>query len=587
MVIDLLRHYICLLISIFSSKANDARGLIFWTLMSLLWCAPIMAQVVVEANINQNQGMANYPIYGSLTITHPRDKKVDEKSFTMDNDSLSTTLVRQVPIAEDVVISIYSFELPGREKGLYMLSPISVKVGNERFESFPSSYEIKALSSPIPSAARPASAPANPAILFKLDAFVEGPSPLYPGQRAKLIYRISFNRSIDLTHSELPLVHTTEFKKVGDEQVKDYQQGDVTVQEIVQEVEASKPGTFHYGPSTIEGYAYQTSFGKKQYVSNKLKAEAPAVDIVVNELPRQLAPLSFTGAIGPIQGDLKMLTPSIIQLGDRIELELTVNGPVNLAEMALPELKCQPGFSGFFQFSDLPPTANLKGPNKIFRIEMRPISTFVQSIPSIELSSFEPTQGKYTFWQSAPIPLNLSPPPLEKPVPSLPKPLNLEEQFPSLIQRINIPLAPLNQPEPITLGNPGTSWLNTWWVLWVLPLGGALLLLQKQWHKQWRESQPPIKASKQKIQAALSASDLSSDLLTLLSDALICRLKEVGYWTDFSQIDELSQEGLIGEVRAFLLYLDSLRYGKNQSFSPGHLKQETQKLYELLTLEPV
>ena len=100
-------------------------------------------------------------------------------------------------------------------------------------------------------------------LIFRLEAIVKGPMTLYPGERTKLFYRISYNRSIDLTQSVLPMIHPTHFQKVGDVQIEDKQLANATVQDLTQEVEASELGTFQFGPSSIEGYAYTMEAGRK------------------------------------------------------------------------------------------------------------------------------------------------------------------------------------------------------------------------------------------------------------------------------------------------------------------------------------
>lgn len=544
-----------------------------WLWLFLFWCSPLMAQVAVESAINQNQGVANRKIEGIITITHAAKEKINSDSFLLEGKPLAVKAKNEKKFSNDTVVSNYSFELDPKEKGLYELPPISVEVDGKKYQSISTTYEVKASA-----AEKPEITPANrDSIVFKLEAFVDGPSPLYPGQRAKLMYRISYNRSIDLTESKFPLIHTTEFKKIGDEQVKDYQAGSLTIQEIFQEIEASKPGTYHYPASSIEGYAYQTKFGQKFYVPGKLQAEAPPVEVIVADFPKQEQPNSFTGSLGTISGELKMLTPASLKLGDKIALELVVSGPTNLSEIVLPDLKCQPGFSGFFHLSDLPPAGETKQGTKIFPIDLRPISRFVKEVPSIELSAFDPIKKQYVIWHSKPIPLEVSIPPLEENVfVAQPKLVDFVALYSEVVKRANPELPALTYPSAVevSIDDLTNSWVRTPLVLWLLPLLGIALLWQafRQRHKEEIVVRTQ-KTSEQFLHEAFRQRRVENSI-SLLQRAFDLRLQEKGYDTDVE-----APEGVPERIRQFLADLDSFRYGLAKQFDRAKIKEEAQELF--------
>ncbi len=145
----------------------------------------------------------------------------------------------------------------------------------------------------------------------------------------------------------------------------------------------------------------------------------------VHPFPHSKQPPSFTGALGRIQIQVKLLSSGSVQVGDRLLLQIRISDVHPLDEFTLPSLGCQPGFSGFFEMSDLPPQAEVRGTEKIFQIECRVLTSLVDQIPSIEVASFDPEKGDYSIARTAPLPfllssspsLSLHSSPLEKPFP--------------------------------------------------------------------------------------------------------------------------------------------------------------------------
>src|SRR5258708_5303953 len=127
--------------------------------LSLCLCAFVfnfsLMAVTVSSSINQNLGQENYPVNGTIFITHTKNEKIDSSSFILEKKPLTVNLVKDTPLSNDHVISIYSFTLPGQPQGLYIFPSVSVKVGGKVYQSAASTYEITGIPSPAP-AARPA-----------------------------------------------------------------------------------------------------------------------------------------------------------------------------------------------------------------------------------------------------------------------------------------------------------------------------------------------------------------------------------------------------------------------------------------------
>lgn len=236
--------------------------------------------------------------------------------------------------------------------------------------------------------------------VFHLEATYKGPSPLYPGQRGILIYRIYFNTSIELTLSKLPFLEAKGFQKIGDIRIRETEKEGLSLQEIEQEIEAVSPGTFHLGPSIIEG-------NKQNGTKETLRSEAPELALVVAPFPKENRPISFNGAVGTFSLKSNLISPSEVILGDKIQMIIEITGKGNLSNIRLPNLLCQPGFSGLFSLNDLPPAGDVEENSKRFVVELRPRSLLIEEIPSIQFSYFDPIKKSYYILHSPPIPIKV------------------------------------------------------------------------------------------------------------------------------------------------------------------------------------
>lgn len=508
---------------------------------------------IIEGSIDPMKNSAYFPIEGTITITHKKDEKIDAKSFLIGNNPLEVSFVKDVKMSasSDTLVTIYRFQLPAQKKGLYVLPAISVKIGKQRFNSTTSSYTIHDSSEDLSS--HSSSKSTHSAQIFRLEAKIQGPVALYPGERTTLLYRISYNQNIDLSRSFLPMIHPPHFKKIGDVHIRDYQVKEATMQDLQQEVEASEIGTFSFGPSVIEGYSYQLKAGQKIYASKLLKAEAPALTLVVKPFPEIDRPSSFTGALGVIQIESHLISPNSVKVGDTLRLQFKVKGVSNLDELRFPELECQPGFSGFFQLSDTPPLAEIQDSVKLFEIEVRPLTALVQEIPSIEFSSFDPIAEEYFLQHTAPIPITVNRR-VEEAVIASSNP-SLLFPFPS---KISWPSPNLSfqefQPDQLKLNPSKSSFTSRQLLLPVLVIGFILLLLQlllKERIKDFFKSK--VSKSEKMFYRAMKARDVK-----LLEDAFWNRLWEKG------EILEGHRQIESEEIKEFMIRLQAMQYGKNE-----------------------
>ena len=446
----------------------------------------------VDAEVQWDSIYANTPYTVTISVTHDSGDKIDPMSFTANNKKINPVFLKSVKmsVSSPLEISMYTIEMPGMPQGLQLLPTFSVKMNGTVYSSIPSGFEVKAApppasSAPPPQAAPPQAKPAAPVPqkpivspgpgavaasqpALKLEAIFTGTVPLYPGQRFYLGYRYLYNTSVDLSEEKLPLLEAKGFKKIGDKQIDNGVEQGASVTQVVQKVESETPGKYIFPASQIVGYAYKVdSKGQKIYDRTSLTSSLPSFEIQVLPFPEQGKPASFQGAIGNFDFQAKLISPTNVQVGDKIQLQLTVTGTGELEQLLPPDLCCQPGFSGFFKPSDLPPVTKIQGDTKTFLIELFVQNSNISSIPPIEFSFFNPSTKTYEKKVSAAIPLNVT---------ASGKTEITREMEPSAIANETSPFSPISvrSSYAIPLGL-------------ITLIGLALLALQAHYHQQKKE----------------------------------------------------------------------------------------------------
>lgn len=524
-------------------------------------------EVDISILIDENKTWAQQPIHGTISITHDITRKIDNTSFVLGTEHLKVEPIREVKVdtAKSLIISIYHFQIPGQPKGLYALPTLKVNIGDITYESPRISYAVKELGTGLEGST--VTAPINESIpVLKLSSLVESPPHLYPGQQIKVTYIYAFNDTIELTKEILPLFEAPEFLKIGGKESSQEQQNGMSLTKISQVLEATKPGQYPFEGGEVEGLVYKTGpLGDKIPVNPPLRAKSDPITITVEPFPENGKPASFNGAIGPFSSfGVSLKSPSSINLGDKAVLDVQITGTGKLDTAPVPELCCQPGFSGLFQLSDLPPIEQIKDKTKHFIVEMRPLSDTIKAVPSVEFSYFSPEGGTYKILRSDPIPLTVKPLPLavekqpeqkQEVVSTSKVDWRSEAQEPAAIAIKGI--------EPLETNDLYNLRFGSWYVLWLLPLGllvlaGQLWLRRHFFHK--------IKVAKQKNSAVLFKEALqfppsSSEFYQRLPAAFLERLQEKGWIsTEIDAVERLPGEGIPGEVKDFFWDIQEKRF---------------------------
>lgn len=545
--------------------------------------APWEGDVEVSAQLDQDNISPTLPIHGTISIQHDVDQSIDPSSFFLENAPFHVKHLRDVEIAPDspLRISLFRFEIEPQPSGLHLLPSISMKVGGKKYTTAATTYEVPALARTVEGSAK---------IILKLEPFVGNSKPLYVGQQTVVGYRIFYNENFDLKTQQLPLLEAKGFKKIGGDRISDIRQGALAIRMMEQDIEATTPGTYAFGPSFIVGYRYRNdSKGRKLQQGQEIRAEAPTLQIEVLDFPQLGKPPSFNGAIGEgIEFSVELLSHPEIYKGDKVSLALHFASDKDLSGIKLPELCCEPGFPGFFELSDIPPIPTPGNGSILYFVEMRSLTDKIRELPSIEFSYFNPKTEKYEVRKSKPIPLKVTAPP-DKELPIAPeiqeppekatqnKEASAWTEGASKVQSIEIETI-----YPLEVSDLSDRNFGTWAALLILPMGIIALYIQMDLiqRRERRNAQVKQKESSDFLEQAKAATNHESEFYHLLEQALLLRLEEQGHLTGRSSTyHDLPMEGKCKEVREFIAALEEARFAAKEEKPRQEMIEDAAKLF--------
>lgn len=382
-------------------------------LFLLLWifCVIQAEEVRVETVLDHSSYSDNEPINGSIFITRNKSSKVEGRSFSYQKKNLPVEFLRQVEFpdkTQPLVIDTYRFKLDPFPVGLQILPSISVLVGGTSYSSTPLSFEVKGLSKAPKESQKDVVGNGSPKAFLKLETIFLPDGPLFPGQKATIGYRYTFKGDIELRKEVLPLLDNNSFKKLGEKNIDDRQEGEISVREVLQRVEFEQPGNFKVDESLVSGYTYQDKgWGPKTYYEPPISSEIPPFVIEVKPFPVANIPPFFNGVIGPFQISAKVDAPPVLEKGDKFTLNVVFQGPGVHSTIKPINLMCQPGWDGFFRTGDLPPEEKSKPGETRISYELKPLTRLVKEVPPVWLAYFDPPTASYKVIHTPPIPIKV------------------------------------------------------------------------------------------------------------------------------------------------------------------------------------
>ena len=157
--------------------------------------------------------------------------------------------------------------------------------------------------------------------------------------------------------------------------------------------------------SLLNDRFFDDMFGRRQPVSKQFLTQSPPLQLKVLPLPDENRPQDFSGLVGQYSLAAEA-SPTEVNVGDPITLNIMVTGAEYLDNVILPSLKYQPGME-VFKVPEEIGQGKIDGRVKIFTQTIRAKDPSITEIPAIRLDYFNPQTGAYETTRSNSIPLQV------------------------------------------------------------------------------------------------------------------------------------------------------------------------------------
>lgn len=165
------------------------------------------------------------------------------------------------------------------------------------------------------------------------------------------------------------------------------------------------PGTLHI-PSSLLRFSWASRF-QEDAIADPIPLDrqngfvlGAARDLAIAPLPSAGRPADFGNAVGNFT-IASSASPQELRVGQTVQLELTIAGQGNLAQLAPPALDQLPGLALQGR------SERTEGRTRVIRYDLAVTATKVFAIPAIALPFFDPVAGTYRTAESQPIPLRI------------------------------------------------------------------------------------------------------------------------------------------------------------------------------------
>ncbi|MBV8760701.1 MAG: BatD family protein [Deltaproteobacteria bacterium] len=170
-----------------------------------------------------------------------------------------------------------------------------------------------------------------------------------------------------------------------------------------------KPGKIDVPPASVVA---ALAVGRPDFFGNAPTRQFRTSDqphtLDVKPLPETDKPASFSGAVGSQFSIAVATSRSVVQLGEPVELDITIKSAERLDTLALPRLDTLLPKESFTVPPD-PPTGTLSddGKTKTFKVTAQVTGPTTTEVPALAFSYFDPVRGTYQTIHSDPIALSV------------------------------------------------------------------------------------------------------------------------------------------------------------------------------------
>lgn len=504
----------------------------------------------VSLRIEQQNCFEGKPISIIIAIDHMQSDVVDASSFTISGNPLQVREVgtravgafmsSQTPGDDAFITSQYSASLAPRMAGIYDVGPVDVMIQGSLFRS--NSITINVLE-------------AISTRDFKIESTIQSPRTIYPGQKIQVMYQLFFRKNIQMLREELPLIDLEGFLPLSSPKVTDTALGDEYFQErIEREFRAINPGEFQFSPSIIEGMYYADRGGKRELLPPLMTSKEAGRTVVVTPFPEKGKPSFFDGALGAFTWRGRIIGSNQVKVEGYIEVEWRVTGRGDIDTVRLPALSDDTYFNSRFSIEGATREVREDDSTKVFYLYLRPKMVGIRAVPGFQFASFDPVLKEYIVGVCKPIALGVKeaePGEEKQEKPVVASSHHLLPYDPVLFQIVD---------EDIPLSLEGV-----WGFCVLLVVIGAF---EKRYFDA-RRQKVHVRKSKDLYYKAFAKRRQPKVAGTLLKETLLLRLVEVGLLENEAlSTDELSNKGIVGEVKRIVQAIDENLFGKSGDVTP-------------------
>ena len=180
-------------------------------------------------------------------------------------------------------------------------------------------------------------------------------------------------------------------------------------------ITVTRPGPLELDPvmvaASLEAGTRRDRFGFATPAYELFRAEGERRRLVVRALPLDGRPTSFENAIGSGFSIDVQANRTVVQVGDPVDLSITIRGDGPLEGLSLPDLAGEEGLPPeLFSVTDTTTVGIVAadGATKTFDVTVRVQSAEASEIPPLAFSYFDPVSGQYATSRSRPIALSVA-----------------------------------------------------------------------------------------------------------------------------------------------------------------------------------
>ncbi len=166
------------------------------------------------------------------------------------------------------------------------------------------------------------------------------------------------------------------------------------------------PGTYRLEPCACQG-RFGVAILSSEVTVDDVYARSNAVEVEVRDVPTDGRPANYIGLSGSITSFVGQILPASARVGDPLTLTLRLRGSGTLNEASAPDLSTIPEIAE--RFKVLEPIAEMVEGERLFTYSLRPLSTEIQEVPSLEVSYFDVESEQFRTVATSPIPLTVAP----------------------------------------------------------------------------------------------------------------------------------------------------------------------------------